>query len=93
MQWDPERDPRLQVLPYRSIQIGISGALSGSWSSEWIVGIEDVTEKARALKKALDEDSTLSLERLIDLGLMPVERTYPVSEELRKILKMNLDNR
>lgn len=81
------------MLPYRSIQIGISGAISRSWSSEWIVGIEDITEKARALKKALDEDSTLSLERLIDLGIMPVEHTYPVSEELRKTLKMNLDNR
>jgi hypothetical protein len=49
VQWDPERGPKLEVLPYRSIQIGIGEALSQKWVEEWIESIEDVTEKALGL--------------------------------------------
>ncbi len=54
VQWDPERSARMEMLPYRSIQIGISGDVSRKWVEEWIDGIEDVTEMARKLKKAID---------------------------------------
>ena len=90
VQWDPERDIMIQTLPYRSIQIGVSGDLGRTWSSEWIVGIEDVTERARAMKKAIDEDSNLSVKQMIDLGLMPVERPYPLPKDLQETLKMSM---
>ena len=92
VQWDPERDPRLRPLPYRSIQVGISGGLGRIWSSEWISSIADVTEMAKATKNALEGDPDLSTEGLVDRQLMPVERPYPVSEELKKKLRMHVEN-
>ena len=88
VQWDPERDPRLKILPYRSIQIGISGDLGKKWVEGWIESIEDVTDEARGFKEMLDRDESLGWEELVDNGVVPVERPYPVDEELRKILKM-----
>lgn len=89
VQWDPERSVRLVMLPYRSIQIGISGAVSVKWVEEWIESIEDVTEMARRLKKVLDEGVDVGEEELIRRGLEPMERMYELDEELRAILKMD----
>lgn len=89
VQWDPERSPRIGMLDYRSIQIGISGRVSSRWANEWVVGIEDVTEKARALKRVVDEDSDVGVEELVKRGLMPTEMVYEVSEELRRVLQMD----
>lgn len=52
VQWDPERTVRLGRLNYRSIQIGIPGALVPDFV-DGIVAIEDVTEVARELKSTL----------------------------------------
>lgn len=89
IQWDPERSPKLEVLPYRSIQIGIPGSLSGTWANEWIESIEDVTEKARRLKATIDENPQITTEELIGLGLIPSERAYSLPETLRKSLRMD----
>ena len=87
VQWDPERGPRLEVLPYRSIQIGISGELGRRWVEEWIVRIEDVSGKARQMKGLL-EDAETGEKELVRRGLMPIERVYEVDEELRQVLAM-----
>lgn len=76
VQWDPERSPRLGVLPWRSIQIGISGAVGKVWAEEWIVGIEDVTDRARRLKEVVEKEKGVGLEELVERGLMPDERVY-----------------
>lgn len=91
VQWDPERSARMEVLPYRSIQIGITGEVKRKWVEEWIDGIEDVTEMARKLKKAIDgsELEGLSEEELVAKGLVPTERPYEVDKELMKILEMD----
>ncbi|KAH8646496.1 ATP-dependent RNA helicase DHX8 [Tricladium varicosporioides] len=97
VQWDPERSPRIGVLPYRSIQIGIGRAWSEKWAEGMTEGIEDVTEKALKLKEWLNENREVDvnkeegLKRLIELGLMPEERVYEVPGELRKILQMDLE--
>lgn len=88
VQWDPERDPALRTLPYRSIQIGISRKLSRKWAEEWIERIEDVTERAHGLKKALDNNPDVDVDTLIAQGLVPVEKPYEVSETLRQVLEM-----
>ncbi len=90
IQWDPERTPRLDVLPYRSIQIGIGKEMSEKWVNELIVSIEDVTERARALRGALENNSHLELNEAIRRGFMPIETPYEVSKELREILRMDL---
>ncbi len=88
IQWDPERTVRLGRLDHRSIQIGIPGSLSERWTEEMIVGIEDVTEKARELKRVLDERADFTLEELVELGLVPVERPFELPEELQRGLGM-----
>ena len=87
VQWDPERSPSLQVLLYRSIQIGIPGEVGKKWVEEWILAIEDVTEKARALKKAVD-GGVSDAKVLVEKGLFPAERVYEVGDGLRETLKM-----
>jgi Domain of unknown function (DUF4291) len=90
VQWDPERSPSLEVLPYRSIQIGISAELSKKWVEDWIVSIEDVTEKAKGLKRLIDEKPDSTLEELLEKGVMPGERIYELPENIREILKMDV---
>ncbi|KZS94880.1 ATP-dependent RNA helicase DHX8 [Sistotremastrum niveocremeum HHB9708] len=88
VQWDPERNPALVVLPYRSIQIGISRILSQTWVEEWIESIEDVTARALELKKTLEEEPDVTVDVLVSRGLMPLERAYGLPEALMKKLGM-----
>lgn len=88
VQWDPERDARVERLDYRSIQIGISAGLSREYTG-CIVGIEDVTAKARELKTVLDGEEDVSAEELVRRGLVPEERVYEVPDDLRKLLCMD----
>ena len=90
IQWDPERTPKLDVLPYRSIQIGVPGSLSTTWATEWIDSIQDVTETARRLKEPIDQRPDISTDELVQLGLVPDERPLPVSDELAAILRMDV---
>ncbi|KAJ1563175.1 hypothetical protein HK405_010245, partial [Cladochytrium tenue] len=81
VQWDLERGPRLERLSnpgadVRSIQIGIGPALVGRWIEEWIVDIEDVTERAHALESAVRERPDVSAGQLCDMGLIPDEREF-----------------
>lgn len=89
VQWDPERSPRLGKLEHRSIQIGIPVGLVEKWIDEWIVSIEDVTDKARLLKKTLKEDKTIERHELVNRGLVPDEQPYELPEDLREQLRMN----
>ncbi|KAF4468040.1 hypothetical protein FALBO_5080 [Fusarium albosuccineum] len=88
IQWDPERTPKLEILPYRSIQIGVPGALSEQWVNEWIFEIEDVTEKARELKRVIDERPDITEEELLQLGLIFEERPFNVPESVHARLEM-----
>jgi hypothetical protein len=55
VQWDPERDWRLQPIPgVRAIQIGLSGESVERYVNHWIVRIEDVTPVARMLAAAVE---------------------------------------
>jgi hypothetical protein len=91
VQWDPERAPNLEKLPHRSIQIGIPRALSQQWVEEWIVSIENVTEKAQNLKAALDENPDLSVEELIKMNLHPIERVFQLPEHIATALSASED--
>lgn len=53
VQWDPERDWRLQPIEgVRAIQIGLSGEAVERYVRDWIVRIEDVTPIAKAAATA-----------------------------------------
>ena len=88
VQWDPERTVRLERLSYRSIQIGIPGAIRGEWGDTMIVKIEDVTDKARQLKQVLEDTPEITDEELVHMGLIPVEKVFEVPENLRSSLRM-----
>ena len=89
IQWDPERTVRLDSLNYRSIQIGIPAGLVKEWVQNMIVSIEDVTDKARELKKILDERPEVTDEELVEMGLIPEETEFEVPAELRSRLGMS----
>lgn len=72
VQWDPERDLHLNPLPYRSLQLGLSGPASRAYADEWTVSIRDVTPLAReihGLLRAGDPDAARAL--------LPLETPYP----------------
>ncbi|MFG2330510.1 DUF4291 domain-containing protein [Streptomyces sp. NPDC048604] len=75
VQWDPERDLRLQQLPYRSLQLGLAGEAARRYADEWLVSVTDVTERAHAVH-ALVRDGDLDAAR----RLLPDERPYPLPD-------------
>ena len=100
MQWDPERGPALEVLPYRSLQVGIGREAVRGWvEGGGIVGIEDVSWRARGLgewvegekngKGVMERVADEEWEELVERGLVPRERVYDVPEEIRKLLEMD----
>lgn len=62
VQWDPERDLHLRALPYRSLQLGLSGAAVCRYADEWALGISDVTPLAQQIH-ALVRDGDLDFSR------------------------------
>ncbi|WP_393078953.1 DUF4291 domain-containing protein [Streptomyces sp. LN704] len=77
VQWDPERDLRLRPLPYRSLQLGLSGEAARRYADEWTIAIRDVTPLAHevhALVSAGDLDSAARL--------LPPESFYTGQDEL-----------
>ncbi|WP_369215003.1 DUF4291 domain-containing protein [Streptomyces flavofungini] len=75
VQWDPERDLRLQPLPHRSLQLGLAGAAARRYADEWIVSITDVTALSHAVHAHV-RDGDLDRAR----QLLPRESPYPVHE-------------
>ncbi|WP_030985959.1 DUF4291 domain-containing protein [Streptomyces sp. NRRL S-1813] len=75
VQWDPERDLRLQALPYRSLQLGLAGEASRRYADEWTVAITDVTPLAREIHALVRSGDTAAA-----AALLPEERPYPAPE-------------
>ncbi|MCZ4605177.1 DUF4291 domain-containing protein [Streptomyces sp. Lzd4kr] len=77
VQWDPERDLHLQPLPYRSLQLGLSGEAVRRYADEWTVSIRDVTPLAHEIHALVNGGDLDSATRLL-----PQERAYPTGGEL-----------
>ncbi|MEV5907778.1 DUF4291 domain-containing protein [Streptomyces chartreusis] len=77
VQWDPERDLRLQPLPYRSLQLGLSGEAVRRYADEWTVTIRNVTPLAHEIHALVNGGDLDSAARLL-----PQERAYPAGDEL-----------
>ncbi|MFJ9892185.1 DUF4291 domain-containing protein [Streptomyces sp. NPDC091280] len=76
VQWDPERDLHLQPLPYRSLQLGLSGEAVRRYADEWTVAIRDVTPLAHQIHSLVSSGDLTSATRLL-----PQERPYPAGDE------------
>jgi hypothetical protein len=72
IQWDPERDIHLAPLPYRSLQVGLSGEAVRRYIGEWIVAIADITDVAHRIHARLEAGRVADAEKLL-----PQERSYP----------------
>jgi hypothetical protein len=72
IQWDPERDLHLRPLPYRAIQIGLSGEAVRRYVDEWIVGIDDITATCIEI-----HDLVKAGDLAAAAGRLPAERPYP----------------
>lgn len=77
IQWDPEKDIFLQPLPYRSIQIGLSGIAVEKYVSEWITDIEDITAHCKQIHQLISEGKTEQA-----VSRLPVENYYPLPEHI-----------
>ncbi|MBK3580845.1 DUF4291 domain-containing protein [Streptomyces sp. MBT65] len=76
VQWDPERDLHLQPLPYRSLQLGLSGEAARRYADEWTIAIRDVTPLAHNLHALVSRGELDSAMRLL-----PQELPYPAGKE------------
>jgi hypothetical protein len=77
VQWDPERSLRLGALPYRSLQVGLSGPAVHRYVDEWLVRLTDVTPLVREIHELVlagDEDTARAL--------LPAEEEYPLPEDI-----------
>ncbi|MFE3115064.1 DUF4291 family protein, partial [Streptomyces niveus] len=77
VQWDPERGLHLQPLPYRSLQLGLTGEAAERYAEEWIVSINDVTALAHAIHAQV-KGGALDAAR----QLLPAELPYPSGDTL-----------
>ncbi|MFF4017478.1 DUF4291 domain-containing protein [Streptomyces sp. NPDC001843] len=82
VQWDPERDLRLQPLPYRSLQLGLSGEAVRRYADEWTVSIRDVTPLATEIRARVGDGDLEAASRLL-----PEERPYPAEDALMAHLR------
>ncbi|MFJ4671412.1 DUF4291 domain-containing protein [Kitasatospora purpeofusca] len=74
VQWDPERDLHLRALPYRSLQLGLSGEAARRYADEWTVSITDLTPLARRIHGHLRDGEPKAARHLL-----PDEQPYPVT--------------
>ncbi|MFJ9029425.1 DUF4291 domain-containing protein [Streptomyces sp. NPDC102274] len=77
VQWDPERDLHLRALPYRSLQLGLSGEAARRYADEWTLSIRDVTPLAHRIHALVREGELAAA-----AGLLPEETGYPAGDEL-----------
>lgn len=71
VQWDPERDLLHRPLPYRAIQIGLSGNAVEHYVRDWAEAITDVTPLAHQIHALVLEKNWPAADRLL-----PEERPY-----------------
>jgi Domain of unknown function (DUF4291) len=77
VQWDPERDLSLAPLPWRSLQVGLSGRAVRAYVGEWIVGLTDVTGLAREVDARVVAGDEAGAR-----ALLPREEPYPLPPDV-----------
>ena len=75
-QWDQEKSILQKPLPYRSLQIGLSGETLESYVDDWIVGLTSCEGLAHWISSAL------KAKRYVEAAAhLPVEEPYPLPPE------------
>jgi len=81
VQWDPERSLLLAPLPWRSIQIGLSGNAASQYVHKWITGLSDITANVHEIRDLI----AAGKHHTALIGL-PAERPYELPDELRQLV-------
>lgn len=86
VQWDPERSLQLKALPYRSLQVGLSGDAVDRYVDDWTVAITDITATVQRMRELLrcGDDSAAAAH-------LPVERAYPLPAQIASGLDASPD--
>ena len=74
LQWDPDHDPAGAKLERRALQLGLRGRALRRFATEWIVGIEDVSE-------FVAEQRAHALSGRFDRLVTPREDVYPTGRQ------------
>jgi hypothetical protein len=77
IQWDSERSLLLQPLPWRSIQIGLSGEAVRRYLDEWITSITDLTPLAERIHRHVSSGDLSAAQAEI-----PTEQAYPLPSSI-----------
>jgi hypothetical protein len=72
IQWDPERNLRLEPLPYRAIQVGLKDIAVDMYINSWIQGITDITSLAHEIHDLVSDNATEHARQKL-----PIEKPYP----------------
>lgn len=83
VQWDPERAINNEKLSYKSIQVGITAELCENYAKNWITKIEDFTLTSHKIHSLVLQKKFNDAEKLL-----PIEKNYQVSNDIKKILGM-----
>lgn len=79
IQWDPERAITLEPLPWRSLQVGLSGTAAHDYANRWVVGIDDITPHVHDLHEHLTAGRTDTARTKL-----PAEQPYPLPDSLTR---------
>jgi hypothetical protein len=77
VQWDPERSLHLMPLPYRSLQVGLSGDADDRYVDVWMVAITDVTSSVHRIHDLLRSGNEEAAQ-----AQLPAEQPYPLPAEI-----------
>jgi hypothetical protein len=81
VQWDPERDPATNPLPWRSLQVGLGRAVVPAYVDRWVVGLEDITDQVHRLRGQPAAERTH----------LPAERSYPLPSAVAAVVGASAD--
>lgn len=77
VQWDPERSITLEPLPWRSLQVGLSGSAAHNYAKNWIVQIDDITERVHDIHHAV-----VAGQHDTARAKLPTEQPYPLPRSI-----------
>jgi hypothetical protein len=72
-------------LPYRSIQIGLTGIAVEKYLTEWITDIEDITASCKNIHHLINTEKAAQT-----MDLLPDERFYPISDAIASKINATL---
>lgn len=81
VQWDPEKNIRLENLDFKSIQIGLKNEAVKKYVEDWIIQIDDITDYAKTIHQFILNNQ---IEKASEM--LPIEKVYPLPDSIKRII-------